>query len=199
MHWKLPVIALLLIALVGCSPSKANIQLRKENEQLRAQVAKLENTRQADHARIHTLEGPVTRPILPETELVRLYTAHGLSLGRLTGTYKDDDRQPLDSGIVVHVVPVDEDGQILKAAGRFDISAFDLADPQHPLLGNHSFSLEEARQCWYGKALLFNYVLKVPFDLQPKHPDITIRIAYTDELTGRQFTTEKVVKAATPK
>jgi ATP-dependent Clp protease protease subunit len=33
---------------------------------------------------------------------------------------------------------------------------------------------------------------------QPRHPDVTVRVQFTDELTGRQFTAQSVVKVDLP-
>ena len=41
--------------------------------------------------------------------------------------------------------------------------------------------------------MLFNYVLKVPFQSKPQNPDLLIRVEFTDALTGRGITAEKKV------
>jgi hypothetical protein len=43
--------------------------------------------------------------------------------------------------------------------------------------------------------MLYTYVLPAPWQQQrPANPDVTIRVAFTDALTGRTFTDQKVVK-----
>jgi hypothetical protein len=179
----------------GCLPSTANIKLRKENQELRDQVEKLQRQRKGDAERIQALLGSTSRPAaIPQPELDRLYTAHGLSFGSLTGGYKDNDAAAHDDGVAVYVVPTDQDTQTLKAAGSFVITLFDLSQPDKPLVGKRSFSLEQARQAWYGQAMLFNYVLKVPFESRPAGQQILVRVEFTDELTGRKIVAEKNVK-----
>ncbi len=183
----------LLVGVSGCAPSRANVLLRKENQQLKNKVAQLEKERSADFARIQALEGPATKPVIPQSRLERLFTAHGLSFGKLTGGYKDDDRSTDDTGVVVHVVPTDQEDQPLKSAGSFLISLFDLSTPDHALIGKRAFTLEEAKKSWYGQALLFNYVLKVPFQSRPATRDVLVHVEYTDDLTGRLITADRKV------
>lgn len=179
----------------GCLPSTANIKLRKENQDLRDQVAKLQRERQGDAERIQALLYATTRPAaIPQPQLDRLYTAHGLSFGSLTGGYKDNDQDAHDAGVVVYVVPTDQDAQTLKAAGGFVITLFDLSQDERPLVGKRSFSLNDAKRNWYGQALLFNYVLKVPFQSRPAGQKILVRVEFTDELTGRKIVAEKNVQ-----
>lgn len=185
------------VSLCGClGPSKANIELRKENQQLQQRVWDLERARQGDQQRIAAIEQPSTRPTLPYSELQTLYTAHGLSFGALTGGYKQSERDEHYAGVVAYVVPTDDEGQVLKAAGRFDISVFDLAVPEKPLVAHRTFSLEEAKAAWNGRALLYNYVLRVPFATPPQHNDLLVRVDFTDELTGRKIVSERKVNLA---
>src|SRR5438874_12356902 len=100
-----------ILALIGCkAPSAANIQLRKQNQELRAKVDDLERRHAADAAQIRAIESnTTTMPSLPQERLDRLFTAHGLQLGRLTGV---DEKGVLK----VYAVPTDDAGQQLKAA-----------------------------------------------------------------------------------
>jgi hypothetical protein len=116
-----------------------------------------------------------------------------LSFGSLTGGYKQNEGDQQYSGVAVYVTPTDDDGQTLKAAGSFDITVFDLAVPEKPLVAHKTFSLEEAKAAWNGRAMLYGYVLKVPFTAQPQHPSLLVRVEFTDALTGRKIVGEKKV------
>ncbi len=187
-------VSTLAVVLAGCGPSPANIELRKERQQLLARVQELETLRQGDLARIKALEQQQDIPALvPQKKLERLYTAHGLSFGKLTGGYREPADSPHDTGVVVHVVPTDQEGQALKAAGRFRVTVFDLGMPDEPLVAERKFSIEQAHEAWYGRAMLYNYVLKVPFHVMPQHPRLRIRVEFIDELTGRTLISEKDV------
>lgn len=178
----------------GCKPSQANIRLRKENQRLEQTIAELERQRAADVARIQALEGPSTRASLSQSQLDELFTVHGLKFGKLTGGYKIDDKSPEDVGVVVHVVPLDQQGEPLKAAGEIRVSLFDLAEPREPLVGHRRFSLRQVRERWYGQGLLYNYVLKVPFERQPLHSRLMVRVEFFDPLSGRVIAGEQPIE-----
>jgi hypothetical protein len=187
----------------GCTkPSGANIELRKQNQELNDRIAALEKSREADAATIRALEGRVgTVPTLPKDRLDRLFTVHGLSLGRLTGGMDEDPRKPGDEGIKVYAVPTDDGGDPLKAAGSFTIEAFDLANAQSPLVGKWTFDTSAARSAWNGAApLSYQYVLKAPWQQggPPAHEELTVKVTFTDGLTGRQFDAQKVVRVKLP-
>jgi hypothetical protein len=172
---------------VGCSsPNTANIDLRKQIDDLHSQIDELNRHHNADQATIAGMKGATTVPSFSEDRLAQLFTTHDLKFGRLTGADAE--------GVKVFVCPTDDDGQALKAAGAFEIGAFDLAASGETRVGQWTFDVEQARQNWYGQAMLYTYVLKCPWQHPPEHSDITIRVTFTDALTGRKFTVQRVVK-----
>jgi hypothetical protein len=186
----------------GCvKPSGANIELRKQNQELRDKLAAAEKAREGDAQTIRALEGRVgTVPTLPKERLDRLFTVHGLSLGRLTGGLDEDPHKPGDEGIKVYAAPTDDQGEPLKAAGSFTIEAFDLANAQSPLLGKWTFDTAAARAAWNGAMFSYQYILKCPWPQTgpPAHEELTLKVTFTDELTGRQFDTQKVIRVKLP-
>jgi hypothetical protein len=197
-------VCLFLIAQLtgGCAskPSQANIELRRQIQSLDAQVADLNRRHDADAATIRALQqqsGPV-QPSLPQERLEKLFTVHGLSFGRLTGGADLDQNKPGDEGVKVYIVPTDDAGQPLKAAGSFVIELFDLNKPGDNLVGRWAFSTEQARQNWFGHALLYTYVLTCPWQNPPEHRDLTLKATFRDELTGREFSIQKVITVNLP-
>ncbi len=169
------------VLFIGCSsPNTANIDLRKQVSQLQSQIDELNRRHNADQATIAGMKGATTVPSLSEDRLAQLFTTHDLKFGRLTGAEED--------GLKVYVCPTDDDGQTLKAAGAFEIDAFDLAASGDTRIGQWTFDVDQARQNWYGQAMLYTYVLKCPWQHPPEHSDVTIRVTFTDALTGRKFT-----------
>jgi len=198
-----PLLALLCGA-GGCSllfgnPSAANIQLRKDKEALRKQIDELQQKLAARDAELGALREHIpTVPTLPPDRIASLFTTHSLKLGRLTGGWDKDPRQPGDEGIIVHVSPLDEDGQAIKAAGAFTVDAFDLAE-QQPLVGRWDFDQAAARKAWRGNFLDYNYVLECSWkDRRPRHTELTLKITFLDELTQMEFHTQQVVKVILP-
>ena len=196
-----PAVVVLLAAALssGCgSPNVASIKVRRENQELRTKVAELERREQAHLAQIRAMESKSTTvPSLPNERLDTLFTTHGLRLGRLTGGADLDPKQPGDEGLKIYVVPTDGQGQPIKAAGSFVIDAFDLAKGDNAArIGHWEYPLDQAAKNWFGQAMLYTYVLSAPWQRQrPEHGDLTVRVTFTDALTGRTFTEQKVVKA----
>src|SRR5687768_17055437 len=102
---------------LGCGkPDAANIELRKQNQSLRAELDELKARREGDLARFRALESQATTvPSLTQDRLDRLFTTHGIKLGRLTGGHDSDPDRAGDEAVKVYVVPVDADGDELKA------------------------------------------------------------------------------------
>src|SRR2546421_10774176 len=86
------VISAIALAVAGCShPSEANIQLRKDKQQLESQVGEVQQQLAAAQARLAGLENEKgTLPTLPQERLDKLITVHGIKLGRLTGGHTGD-------------------------------------------------------------------------------------------------------------
>jgi hypothetical protein len=186
---------------IGCgSPSQANIELRKENQQLRQQLAQLTKLHEGDLRTIQGLRDRVgTLPTLPTTRLAELFTTHGIIFGRLTGGADLDPNKPGITGLAIYISPIDETGGRLKAAGTFDIDAFDLAEPKDPLLGHWHFDLQQSRNAWTEVLLEYGYALMCPWQNKiPTHQDITIKVTFFDELTQTPFTAQQVVHVVVP-
>ncbi len=185
--------------LTGCgAPSSANIELRKENQNLHEQIDSLTKSREGDRATIESLQNKVgTVPTLPQERLEKLFTTHGLKLGRLTGGADLDPSKPGDEGIKVYATPVDESGEPIKAAGSFLVEAFDLA-AKPPEVAKCTYDLNAARQSWNGALMSHHYVLTCAWSTPPRHDEITIKVTFHDELTGREFHAQQVVKVHPP-
>jgi hypothetical protein len=183
----------------GCTtPSAANIELRKQNQQLREEVASLKLAREGDAATIQSLESKVgTVPTLPGDRLGQLFTTHGLALKRLTGGADLDPARPGDEGLQIYAVPTDQEGQPLKAAGSFTVEAFDLA-AQPASIGKWTFDLKQSKDAWNGSAMAYHYALKAIWQTPPAHEDLTVKVTFHDELTGRDFSAQKQIRANLP-
>lgn len=183
----------------GCrGPSQANIALRKQNAKLRDEITSLKRLRDGDRATIEALESHATTvPVLPRDRLARLFTTHGLRIGRLTGGADLDPEKPGDEGVKVYVVPTDEEGEEIKAAGSFQVEIFDLAAPT-TRLGEWTFSTDEARKAWFGQLWSYGYILPCPWQTVPTHAELTVKITFVDELTGRRFTAQKPITINPP-
>ena len=181
------------LVLCGCSgPNKVNIELRKKNAKLQADVESLKRQHDVDVASIHALEQHATTvPVLAHAQISELFTVHGIEFGRLTGA--DPDRP--GAGLKVYIVPIDKSGEPIKAAGSFVVEAFDLAAGENNRVGHWQFALDQAQKNWFGNAMLYTYVLDCPLAEPVKHAEITLKISFTDALTQRTFAAQKVIKS----
>lgn len=176
-----------VVCVIGCKgPNAANIELRKQNQELRSKVEDLDRRHAADAAQIRSLESRATTvPVLPQDQLDKLFTVTGIKLGRLTGMN--------DGMLKVYAVPTDEAGHPLKAAGSFIVEAFDLSKPADRRVTRCEFPLSDAKKNWFGQAMLYEYVLPCPWLSQPVGKEITVKVTFTDALTGRDFSAQKVI------
>lgn len=194
--------ALLLLPCLslGCArPSRANIELRKQNAELRRQVEQLRTRHEADLAAIRALESdlPMVEQ-LPAERIAGLFTSHGISFGRLTGGLDRDRDTPGDEALRVVITPTDQDGQNLKAAGSFVIEAFDLERGSDVRIGRWEIDQPTARQRWHGSGMIYAYVFELPWQQPPTNAELTVKISFTDALTGRTHKAQKVVTVRPP-
>jgi hypothetical protein len=190
----------LFIIVSGCgTPNVASIEVRKQNQALKDELESLKRAREADAATIAALQSQVgSVPTLPQERLGKLFTTHGLQLGRLTGGADLDRDKPGDEGLKIYATPTDDQGDLFKAAGSFTVEAFDLTSGPVSV-GKWTFDTETARKAWNGAALSRQYVLTAPWQQgPPKHEELTIKVTFRDELTGREFHQQKVVKVRLP-
>src|SRR2546429_693131 len=82
-----------------------------------------------------------------------------------------------------YVVPTDDTDQPIKAAGTFTIDLFDLAIADEPRLGRWTFDVEQSKANWYGTLFDYTYAFTLPWQKLPRHPDLTVRVTFLDELT----------------
>lgn len=187
-------------ALGGCAgPSKANIELRKQNQQLQAKIDQLQLAHNADQASIRALQAkwPTTRT-LPQSELDQLFTTAGLRLGSLTGGYHPDPQKSGDTELRIYVVPIDESGDPIKAAGAFRVELFDLALKTGNRIGQWDFDLTAARDSWRAQLYFYTYILQCPWQIAPVHAQLLARVTFTDALTHRVFTVDRDVTVQPP-
>jgi hypothetical protein len=200
------VVLCLAPALGGCSslfksPDKANIALRKENQDQAARIAELERQAAGDQAMIRSLQDRAgTLPTLPRERLQRLFTTHDLHLGRLTGGADLDPGKPGDEGLKVYPAPLDQTGDPIKAAGAFTVEAYDIArgDGDRAKIGTWTFDLAQTRDAWTSVLNRYNYVLTCPWQTPPTGADLHVVVTFVDELTQATFKETVDVKVDVP-
>jgi hypothetical protein len=88
-------------------------------------------------------------------------------------------------------------GDVLKAAGAVKIELWNLnAKPAESLLSSWQIEPKELKKKWSGSLLTSYY--KLPFDvnsiLTDKEKELTLRVEFTDYLTGKILKEQRVIK-----
>ena len=151
-------------------------QAREENEQLTGQIAVLSE-----------LPGDI--------RAANVYDILNVKLTSYTGIY-DKDKDGKKEKLVVYIQPIDVQGDVIKAAGKVDIQLWDLGKKEvDSLIGEWHVDNEELKKNWF-EILMINY--RLMFDVGDKikgtEDELTVRITFTDYLSGKVFKTQKVVK-----
>jgi len=187
---RLPALlaCLLLLLPLGCrGPNRANIELRKRNQQLDTELARLRAENQQlsqDLRRLESADETQRLPTLPQERLAELWTVAGLRFGRLTGIDRRSEGHPLK----VYLRPIDQDGDPIKAAGSITIEAFDLS-ASDVRIGRWEFGVEESRKLWNSGGLLNEYVLTCPWEGEApaEGRKLLVKATFHDALTQRTF------------
>ena len=185
------------LLLSGCGkPNAANISLRKENQSLKDEVARLQLQNRADQASLAVASGSTgtTRPAVDPSRLPELFTVVDLQMGRLTAMDRDSSGNPI---LKVQVAPRDDTGDKLKAAGTFVVEATDPSQSPEPLLQRWEFAPKDLKTLWYSTTFVYSYVLPCKWESVPKAERVRVKVSYTDLLTGRSpEPVEMVIKNA---
>ncbi|MBL7185229.1 MAG: hypothetical protein ISS70_02805 [Phycisphaerae bacterium] len=192
--------ALCLLPVAGCQNEKANEdkalivqmeQLTQQNEQLREQVdqSKNENTRLKEQVQV--LSG------LPEdVRLENLYSLDRIIIGRLSGFF-DKDNDGKREKMIVYVTPVDKQGDGIKATGAAKVQLWDLNKANgEALLGEWDVEPDELKKFWFKTLVAVNYRLEfeIPDTVKSFDEQLTVRLTFTDYLSGKVFKDQKVIK-----
>lgn len=189
------LLAAVAAGLVGCATYKQTDplvvqvnKLQEENSRLRDDLQKLTASAALQRDQIQTLES------LGPKRLDRLYKVARIEITRYSGGINLAGGVG-DQGVRVYIQPIDQQGDVLKSAGTFKIQTFDLAQPpEQSLLSECEYPPEEAAKHWYGGFVTYQYQFDCLWNSPPRHANLTLRVSFTDYLTGQTFSAEKAIK-----
>lgn len=177
----------------GKKPSWADQvkNLTQEKTQLQSQIEQsgAENEQLKEQIRV------LSR--LPEgVKAENIYSVHGIKITRYTNFY-DKDKDGKKETLIVYIQPVDQEGDIIKAAGDVDVQLVDLNKLDAPArLGQWHVTAEQLRGLWFKTLLTVNY--RLTFDVTDKVENfkdpLTVTVTFTDYLTGKVFKEQKAIK-----
>ncbi len=120
-----------------------------------------------------------------------------ISIGRGTGGV-DDDGLPGDEGLMVVVVPKDEDGSAVKVPARVQMAAWEItpAGLKNPI-GSWTVPSDKLRPTWKSGLISSGYFISVPWQTPPStdRVRIAVRLITTD---GRAFEADRDVYVKPP-
>ncbi len=192
-------IFIFLILVTGCaSPNgKESLagqieQLTQEKTQLQKQIEQSEIENKQLKQQVQVLSG------LPEdVKLENLNRLENVKIGRYTGFF-DKDKDGKKEKLIVYIQPADEQGDTIKAVGAVDVQLWDLNKTDgEALLGQWKVEPAELKKLWFATLVTINY--RLTFDVTDiveslKEP-FTVKVTFTDYLTGKVFKEQKVIKA----
>jgi len=169
-------------------------ELTQEKALLQAQIEQAQAENQRLKGQVQVLSG------LPEeTKIENIRRLESVKIGRFTGFY-DKDKDGKKEKLIVYIEPMDQEGDKIKAAGAVDVQLWDLDKSQDDALpGQWHVTSDELRKAWFDTLLSTNY--RCVFDIAGKVADfsktLTVKVTFTDYLTGRTFTDQMAIKPQT--
>ncbi len=177
------------------------IELRRQVDELQQQIDECREAHAACQETCQRLQRELAQARgLSEADLEHIFYPARIEILTLTGG-EDYDGQPGDDGVTVLLRPIDRDGDAVKVAGDVEIKLYDLAEPSgRELLGEYHFTADEVGRYWFGKLATYHYVFKCPWQAGrvPAHAEITVRVTFTDYLTRRVLSAQRVCRVSPP-
>jgi hypothetical protein len=165
-------------------------KLNEQNSELQKQIKQVKGENEELKNQVQVLSG------LPErVKGENLYCLQKIKIGGYTNLY-DKDKDGKKERLIVYIQPIDENGDIIKAAGSVDVQLWDLSKEQdQALLCEGHVKPEELKKLWFA-AFMTHYRLE--FDVTGKINEfkdpLTVKVTFTDYLTGKAFEEQKVIE-----
>ncbi len=189
----------LIMSLGGCANYKQNAPLFHQNVALQNKNAALQATIQSQKATIADLNAQVAAKTpriatLPANRLAELFTVSAVRITSDTAAAHLKGAKAYN-GFRVFVRTLMPGNLVLPATGTVTIEAFDLNIAHgSPRLGRWIFTPQQVKKLWYGNFGLNEFCFNCPWKKPPAHNSITFHVTFTDELTGKTFTDQRVIK-----
>ncbi|NQT00531.1 MAG: hypothetical protein HQ580_00765 [Planctomycetes bacterium] len=182
----------------GCDDAYTESPLQERVETLTIQQKQLESQLAQSNAeneqltkQIHTLSG------LPdEIKGENLYRLQNIEIGKYTGLF-DKDKDGKKESLIVYIEPIDEQGDVIKAAADIEVELWDLSktDGSALLAKWPPVKQDELKNLWFDSMLKINYRLTYDITDIVKNFDepLTVKVTFTDYLSGKVFKKQKVI------
>ena len=152
-------------------------QLEAQNKQLKEQFQNLAN-----------LDSEIRIELLTNLERIAIDKRSG---------FFDKDKDGTEETFITYIKTYDDAGDVVKTAGDVNLQLWDLSlDVNEALLGEWNVEAKDLKQMWMGMMMTDYYRLSygIPSILNDIQKELTIKVKFTDYLTGKVFTEQMVVK-----
>lgn len=193
------LLALAAIFLAGCgigservSPLEMKVRdLEREKTQLAGQLEQSRAETEQMKAQVKALA------VLPQDKKEnQFYALSAVKIARFTDFYdkKGDGKRET---LIVYVQPIDRAGDAIKTAAAVSIQLWNLSDPNgQALLGQWQVSPDDLYKRWFDTltSTAFRLTFDAPVTPAALAQPLTVRMTFTDYLTGQVFTDQYVIQ-----
>ncbi|MCI0499857.1 MAG: hypothetical protein L0Y36_09290 [Planctomycetales bacterium] len=164
------------------------LQAENTDKALQIQQLQAENSRLKEQ--VQTLSG-----LDQQVRLEAVDTLARIQIGKYTGLY-DKDKDGIAETLVVYVEPLDSAQDYVKAVGQCAVQVWNLDAPQQQAkLAEWAVTPNQLHKSWGGSVFAAYYRLAFPMAhlLSGTPHELTVKVAFTDYLTGKILTGQKTV------
>ena len=192
-----PILCLLAFT-VGCENGNVKLSqaeqiasLKHEKTDLIRQIDTSETEKIQLKKQLQTLSG-----VKPEVRLENFHDLQKVQIGKYTNLYDNNEDGKYEQ-LIVYLQPTDQDGDIVKATGAVEVQLWDLnKNNGQAMLGQWLVEPDQLRKLWFATLITINY--RLTFDVADKVDNfdepLTVKVTFTDYLTGKVFEQQKVIK-----
>jgi hypothetical protein len=165
--------------------------LKQEKAELKGLIEQLQKENDQLHNHVQVLSD------LPADVKGRnVYQLRNIKITNYTNLY-DKDNNGAREKLIVYIQPIDQDGDIIKAAGAVDVQLWNLKNQtDKALLGQWRVEQDELKKLWFATLITINY--RLTFDVagivESFDEPLTVKVTFTDYLSGKVFEAQKVIK-----
>ena len=194
-----PILAgVLLVLSAGCANNKQTSPIKKQVASLKREKTQLKNRIEQAQSENRQLKKQllVLHGLKDEAKLKDLYDLKTIKVTRYTNLY-DKDKDGKKDKLKVYIQPMDRSGDIVKTPGAVDVELWDLnRDNGKARLSRWHIKPDELKKLWVTTMFTANY--RLTFDVADKinefEEPLTVKVTFTDYLTGRVFEEQRVIK-----
>ena len=194
-YLALPV--LLLGFIIGCEDSH-KISLEEENLQLLREKKQIQNAFGQSQKENEQLKKQITTlsELKPGVRLENLYDLQRIRITKYTNLY-DKNKDGKKEKLLVYLRPIDAEGDVIKASGSVDVQLWNLNNKDNEaLLRQWHVNPDELKEMWFATIVTMNY--RLTFDvadlIETFEEPLTVKVTFTDYLSGKVFTEQRVIK-----